>query len=228
MDHQQAEENISIGLAKILRMQHYSGGWVSWEGDSNANTKITPYVLRSLMTFKNLGKMIPDIVFTNGTNYLLSNLTIYQSDPDMLAEVSWTLALLGKKQEATAAWKSLDPKILTRHGFLAYAYTAHILDLSPPNLALQLDRVLLGSGSTDESTYWYWDRYADMGIYAQLLMDRTEDQKAFALIDRLVHAIDLTSDTLSTQAKVQIFRAILQQVQKTDTSLSSAIMIALR
>lgn len=31
IDRTQAEENIKNGLAKILRMQHYSGGWVYWE-----------------------------------------------------------------------------------------------------------------------------------------------------------------------------------------------------
>lgn len=31
IDRAQATENIKNGLEKILRMQHYSGGWVYWE-----------------------------------------------------------------------------------------------------------------------------------------------------------------------------------------------------
>ena len=209
-------------------MQHYSGGWIYWEGDIDANSHITPYVLRSLMTFRNLGQIIPDAVFVNGTNYLLANLSTYQSDPDMLAEVTWTLAVLSKKQEATTAWKSLDPKKLSRHGLLAYAYAAHLLDLYTPDLAFRLDRVVLDSTSTTHVSYWYWDQYADLGIYAQLLLDRREDQKAFALIDRLVHRVDLTSYYISTQAKIQIFRAILKEVRQTNSSHFSPIAIALR
>lgn len=31
IDEKQARENSEKGLAKILRMQHYSGGWTYWE-----------------------------------------------------------------------------------------------------------------------------------------------------------------------------------------------------
>lgn len=62
-----------------------------------------------------------------------------------------------------------------------------------------------------ESDYWYWDHYADQGIYAQLLIDRGDDTKAFALIDRVVRSVDMTSYYISTQAKLQIFRALIKQ-----------------
>jgi uncharacterized protein YfaS (alpha-2-macroglobulin family) len=54
IDRDAANENIKSGLAKILRMQHYSGGWTYWEGQNEAESHITPYVLRSLITFRNL------------------------------------------------------------------------------------------------------------------------------------------------------------------------------
>ncbi len=228
IDQDQARENVKHGLAKILRMQHYSGGWEYWEGDGDANIHITPYVLRSLIALRNLGETIPDTVIEKGAQYILTNLSTYQADPDNLAEALWTLALIGKKTEALSALKDIDTSKLSRHGYLAYAYTAHLLDIYPQTLTFTLDTVLFGSGTTNSETYWYWDTLADMGIYAQLLLDRGEEEKAFALIDRLVRGTDLSSSTLSTQAKIQIFRALLKQLQKTDTPLKNTFPIALR
>lgn len=63
IDEKSAKKNLDEGIAKILRMQDpLSGGWKYWEGDSSANPYVTPYVVRNLYDFKNLGVAIPDDV----------------------------------------------------------------------------------------------------------------------------------------------------------------------
>ncbi len=190
-------------------MQHYSGGWTYWEGDSEAESHITPYVLRSLITFRNLGYDIPDTVLENGANYVINNLSTYREQENILAEAVWTLAQLGRTPEALEAWKNIDTKKLTRHGYIAYGYAAHILKAYTPEMAIELDKRVFATGS--DTDYWYWDKEADTAIYAQLLLDRGEDAKALPLIDSIVRTSDMTSYFMSTQAKLQIFRALIKQ-----------------
>lgn len=54
IDLKKAQENLSIGVAKILSMQDISGGWKYWENDSTVNDHVTPYVVRSLYDFRDL------------------------------------------------------------------------------------------------------------------------------------------------------------------------------
>lgn len=75
-------------------MQHYSGGWVYWEGNTDADTHITPYVLRSLLVFRDLGISVEQGVFDQGVSYMVANQSTYESDPNLLAESAWTLASL--------------------------------------------------------------------------------------------------------------------------------------
>ena len=207
-------------------MQHYSGGWTYWEGDTDAEPHITPYVLRSLIAFRHLGQMIPDSVLENGAKYIITNLSSYRQDPDSFAEAVWTLALLGHTPEALEASKSIDVKSLTRHGYLAYAAAAEILAITPPDMVAELDRVMFSTGGRDDS--WYWDRSADQAIYAGLLIDRGDTLKGYALIDRIVRSTDLTSNLVSIQMKIQVFRAILKQIEKSGKLLQKSLPMAFR
>ncbi len=58
LDAQTAQKNLDTGVKKILRMQQF-GGWKYWETDTEINTHVTPYVLRSLYIFRDLGVEIP-------------------------------------------------------------------------------------------------------------------------------------------------------------------------
>lgn len=94
IDREEAIKNRNAGLQKILRMQHYSGGWVYWEGNTDVDTHITPYVLRSLLVFRDLGISVEQSVFDQGVSYMIANQSSYESDPNLLAESAWTLASL--------------------------------------------------------------------------------------------------------------------------------------
>jgi alpha-2-macroglobulin len=226
IDTESAKANVTAWLAKILRMQHYSGGWTYWEGDSEAESHITPYVLRSLITFRNLGYDIPDAVLENGANYVINNLSTYREQEDILAEAVWTLAQLGRTPEALEAWKNIDTKKLTRHGYIAYGYTAHILKTYTPEMTIELDKRVFSTGS--DTDYWYWDTQADTAIYAQLLLDRGEEVKALPLIDSIVRSSDMTSYFMSTQAKLQTFRALIKQSERSSATLTKNLTMAFR
>ncbi len=73
IDRTKAQENLTKGLTKILRMQHYTGGWTYWEGETNPNAHITPYVLRSLVSFRDLGQNVPQEALDAGVNYIINN-----------------------------------------------------------------------------------------------------------------------------------------------------------
>lgn len=207
-------------------MQHYSGGWTYWEGDMEASSHVTPYVLRTLISFRNLGQTIPDEVLDNGANYIVSNIATYRSSEDDFSEAIWALALVGHKDEALELWKNVDTKKLTRHGYIAYASSARILGTYSDTIAIALDKIVLGSQSVDY--YWYWDATADKALYAQLLLDNGEDTKALALLDTLVRSTDLSSYYVSTQAKIQIFRALVKQAERSSMTLSKTLSMAFR
>lgn len=64
VDLKSAKQNLTDGVAKILKMQDVSGGWKYWEDDNSPNDHITPYVIRSLYEFRKLGVSIPEDTIT--------------------------------------------------------------------------------------------------------------------------------------------------------------------
>lgn len=125
IDTTKARENLNAGVKKILRMQHYSGGWKYWEDDGFANDHVTPYIIRSLFLLRDLGVDIPQIAIDNGTNFIIGLLdngsSVFDTDPDFRAEIFWTLAR-AKHERASTVLREIDSSKLSRHGYLAYAY----------------------------------------------------------------------------------------------------------
>lgn len=120
IDTKQAEENLKIGVAKILRMQDPTyGGWRYWETDTMPNEHVTPYVIRSLLEFRSLGVTIPDEVITTGLNSLMG-VTNNPADPDMGAEIFATFAL-ARDPRAEERLTMINPEKLSRHGYLMYS-----------------------------------------------------------------------------------------------------------
>lgn len=119
-------------------------------------------------------------------------------------------------------WSRIDISKLSRHGYIAYAYTAQKLGKFTPEIE---KKVMLSLSEQDES--WYWSQYADRAIIAQLFLDRQDSAKAIALIDPLVRDIDLASYYVSTQEKIQTLFALIT-LSKTQYKLISPLGIALR
>ncbi len=117
LDTKTAQKNLDDGVKKILRMQQF-GGWKYWETDTEINTHVTPYVLRSLFIFRDLGVKIPEASIDAGVKYVEDMVDyrgdLYANDVDFAAEIFWTLAL-AKSSHAKLIEKSIDPKKLSRH-----------------------------------------------------------------------------------------------------------------
>lgn len=85
---------------------------------------------------------------------------------------------------------------------------------------------MFSTGATD--TLRYSDELVDQGIYAQYLFDNREEQKASALVDRIVRNTDFSASTISTQAKVQILLALMKQRQIMGKSITKNLPMAFR
>lgn len=203
-------------------MQHYSGGWKYWETDTDANIAITPYVIRSLLAFRELGVTIPQATLDAGTSYIIANESTYANDPNAYAEATWTLAST-KNEQAHEWWKRIDPNRLSSHGYLAYTYAAHELGRLTPQIEKNLSEMM----SKTNDSYMYWSYSADRALYIRFLFDTGNQTKALALLDPLVRSIDLTSYYVSTQEKIQIFLALAKEASTT-AKLTTPLPIAYR
>ncbi len=47
------------------------GGWKYWESDANVHPQVTPYVLRSLYIFRDMGVDIPQTALDSGLQYMV-------------------------------------------------------------------------------------------------------------------------------------------------------------
>ncbi len=157
------------GLTQILRMQHPDGGWKYLESDRESDIDITPYVLRSLLELRSLGQSIPDTVLDRGADALVRDLSRYRQDENILSEIAWTLALLGRTPIALELWKSIDAKNLERQGYLAYVSAGRSLGLSLPDAGKNLDMIMFSTGNTQR--YGSSEDGRDAGLYVQYLIE---------------------------------------------------------
>jgi uncharacterized protein YfaS (alpha-2-macroglobulin family) len=186
IDRTKAGSNLDDGVAKILRMQLW-GGWKYWEDDATANTHVTPYVIRSLYTLRDMGVMIPQTSIDAGLQYIV-DMVDYQGDAlesDAFAEIFATLALARHPRALSLVphleelrkgiphpvpgVTPVDVTRLSRHGLLMYVRGLQYLGKVPDDLLLELAKSMEEKKTT---TYWYWDASADLSIYASLLLDR--------------------------------------------------------
>jgi hypothetical protein len=119
-------------------------------------------------------------------------------------------------------WMKIDTSRLSRHGYIAYAYAAQKLGKYTPDIEKALTNILKKS---DES--WYWSSYADTAIFAQLLLERAERDRALILIDSLARDLDLTSYYVSTQEKIQTLLALIT-FSRAQIAVTTPLDIALR
>jgi len=111
---------------------------------------------------------------------------------------------------------------LSRHGYLAYAYAAQKLG----KYTGDIDKLLVAFLEKNDDS-WYWSRYADQALFAQLLIERKETERALKVVDTLVRSIDLTSYYVSTQEKIQSLIA-LTDLTRTQAKLTTTVPMALR
>jgi hypothetical protein len=215
VDLKKAQENLSVGVAKILKMQDPSGGWKYWENDSMVNDHITPYVVRSLYDFRALWISIPTDTMTRGLDFV-ANGTLIEGQIDQMDQRSEMFATLarGKHAKAQEIQKSIDLSKLSRHGYLMYhvwlSYLRKLDDTERKNLDNRMN------ARTSES-YWYWDDGADRAIYARLLIKSGDMKKATDIIVDMLKWVDFESYYVSTQTKLQLFMAVIELSNSNNT-----------
>ncbi|MDD2871769.1 MAG: alpha-2-macroglobulin family protein, partial [Candidatus Gracilibacteria bacterium] len=209
-DKNKIDENIRYGLQRIKSMQTSEGGFVYWEGSSEADLHITPYVLRSLIDIKNSGEKIPEGLIENAVSYLEKN----SKNPDISdlekAEIFWSLAKAGKKIAITINTKTAD-----RHTLLAYTYGLVLTNNGKPSTTINQNINRLKELIKNTTEYnWYWDDISDKAIFASLLMDYNYDRN---YIDGLVGGLyeyDWSSYYYSTQSKNNAFMSFAKYIEK--------------
>ncbi len=225
IDEKTAQKNLDAWVKKILRMQQF-GGWKYWETDTEINTHVTPYVLRSLFVFKDLGVDIPATSIESAIKYVEDMVDyrwdLYMKDDDFAAELFWTLAI-AKSKHVKIIEKSIDPQKLSRHGYLAYAYGMQLMW----RFSWEIDKKLEKKMEEKTGEYWYWDEWSDRAIYARLLIERGEIDRATTILDAQLRSTDLSSYYVSTQEKIQLFYSLYKHVSLKE-SKSNPISIALR
>lgn len=209
LNREKALEYTNLGVEKILRMQHPSGGWVYWEGGSEPDMHITPYVLRSLLAFRELGVKIPEATLEAGRNYL-ENTTPLSYDPNLLAETAWTLAEL-QSPVALLRFAEIDPVTLNRHAYLSYAFAAGKLGKLTPDIKTAL--ALKMKHREINTSYWYWDTYTDTALYIRFLQAYGDRNNATQLLLDLISERDYRSYYVSTQEKIQTFLALAEETK---------------
>jgi uncharacterized protein YfaS (alpha-2-macroglobulin family) len=221
IDSEQAKKNISEWLAKILRMQHPSGGWVYWEWSTEVEPHITPYVIRSLLRFRDLWEIVPNDVLTRGADYIIANEIEYLKSMDDYAEATWALSSLSRP-EAIAWWNKIDSTKLSRHGHIAYLFSAQKLG----KYTLDLEKAFLAKLDSWVPT-WYWTKRSDQALFVELLLARGERERALVYLDPLLRTLDLSSYYVSTQEKIQLLLTLISDAQSI-VKLQSPQTIALR
>jgi uncharacterized protein YfaS (alpha-2-macroglobulin family) len=208
IDVKQAQANLTKWVEKILKMQDISGGWYYWEGDTNVNAHVTPYVIRSLYEFRKLGINIPEDSLKRGLEFI-ANINIGDEQLDQMdqrAEVFATLAIW-KHPKAQEIQKTINISKLSRHGYLIYHVGLEsswkFWDNEKKNLAIRM-------ASRDSESYWYWDDNADRAIYARLLLTSGNRTEWLNIIRELITWIDITSYYVSTQTKIHTFMALIE------------------
>jgi len=171
IDTAEAEKNLQAGIQKLLRMQYF-GGWTYWEKDMTPDPRVSPYILRSLIDMRDMGRTeIPEDAITSGAEYLASLIQFNSYDlmRDVDYQVEVFVALAQAKHPLAASVRDRIPvDQLTRHGLIMYAYGLQKIGMEiPEEIFSTIDSKLL---SRDNQSYWYWSLRADQAIYAQVLI----------------------------------------------------------
>ncbi len=118
-----ADVQIQAGLERIASMQVESGGFAYWQGDSTVNSRITPYVLRSLLMMRDMGAPVDPLMIERATGYLMNSIS-ETHDMTEKAEIFHALALAGMGQMAYERLFSQPnaTKNMSRHDKIAYTY----------------------------------------------------------------------------------------------------------
>ena len=223
LDSKTIERNTEVWVERIKSMQTKDGGFAYWQGETESNLHITPYVLRSLVYMKKSGVKNLDDMINKATTYLqkhkndtkvnrYSKEEWWVSDLEK-AEIYWALAYAGKNEDI-----KIDLQKADRHTLLAYTYWL-VLNKQDKNLINKNIEKIKSKLNDWETHAWYWNDLSDKAIFVKMLLDFNYSDKELInnLIDEL-YSINWNSYYYSTQAKNNAFMAFAKYLEKNNSN----------
>ena len=221
IDKKKLEENIKAWVERIKSMQTSDWGFAYWQGETESNLHITPYVTRSLIYMKKSWVSGLDDMIKKATNYLQKHKNDWKVNryskkewwvTDLeKAEIYWALAYAGIEEDIRVDAKD-------RHTLLAYTYglVLNKADLELIEKNIEKIEKLLNSWETHSR---YWNDTSDKAIFTQMLLDYNNpkyNNLVNDLIDEL-YSKNWESYYYSTQSKNNAFMAFAKYLTKYNT-----------
>ena len=208
-DLEKVDTNIKSWVERIISMQTSDWWFAYWQGNSNADLHITPYVLRSLIYMKKSWVKVDDVVINKAIEYLEKN---YENSVDLSekTEIFWALKYAWKNP-----WIELSVNSLDRHSLLAYTYWL-VYSWKKDIEKVKSNIEILKKKITALDSNWYRDTTSDKAIFLSLLLD-LNDTSYDPLIEELVwdlYNYDWDSYYYSTQSKNNAFIAFYKYLEK--------------
>lgn len=208
-DLEKVDTNIKSWVERIISMQTSDWWFAYWQGNSNADLHITPYVLRSLIYMKKSWVKIDDVVINKAIDYLEKN---YENSVDLTekTEIFWALKYAWKNP-----WIDVSVNSLDRHSLLAYTYWL-VYSWKKDIEKVKSNIEILKKKITAPDSNWYRDTTSDKAIFLSLLLD-LNDSSYNPLIEELVwdlYNYDWDSYYYSTQSKNNAFIAFYKYLEK--------------
>lgn len=219
LDKKMMEENIQAWLRRVVSMQHENGGFVYWQWSYTPDLRITPYVLRSLLSMRDMWVDIGQDVIDKATQYLVNEIK-NAWDNNEKTEIFYVLAKLWKWQIAHDAYFSQKVSLqeLTTHERISYAYGLYYLDkiLHEKMIKTQLaiiQEALVESKNNPLDNNWYWNYDSDLALFTSLLIDLGSPESSIYEYIRTLSEKNYLDYFISTQVKSAVFSSFLKYLQ---------------
>ena len=219
---EEAEKNLETWMDRITSMQLANWWFGYWQGDTETNLHITPYVLRRIVDMKKLGTKVPEKLIEKAQKYLENNFSKIE-DNTARTETFYAFAKLWEWEKAyNALLKNIDISWFSRHELIAYTYWLITWDKAKNKTMIDENITKIFSKLNDsDSNSWYWSELSDKALFTSLLIDYWYDSPEIEKLIKELYWLDWSNYYYSTTAKNNAFIAFAKYMQKYGSSASS-------
>lgn len=224
------ENNLSLGLAKILKLQNTDGGFKYWENDPVSDKAMTPHVLRTLLEMRDAGVVINDTILQNAANYLKN--TINAEQPTYLRlEALWAYSryYAGQKDKIAGAFgfpniaTAYKAESLTSHDLLSYTYALYYTDKELYKAQIEKNISLLKQLKNTDSDYEYYSPTEDIAHLAILEMKLGKTQAEVTPAIVVLYQKNWKSYWYSTKERNAAFLAFVAYMESYGTQYENTL-----
>jgi len=217
---EEAEKNLETWMDRITSMQLANWWFGYWQGDTETNLHITPYVLRRIVDMKKLGTKVPEKLIEKAQKYLENNFSKIE-DNTARTETFYAFAKLWEWEKAyNALLKNIDISWFSRHELIAYTYWLITWDKAKNKTMIDENITKIFSKLNDsDSNSWYWSELSDKALFTSLLIDYWYDSPEIEKLIKELYWLDWSNYYYSTTAKNNAFIAFAKYMQKYGTHM---------